>query len=343
MTEVKFYDSVEDSLLKFAVILAKSEGKWIFCKHKERDTYEVPGGHRETGEDISETAKRELYEETGAITFVIWPICVYSVVRTKGEQKEESFGMLFFAEVREFEKELHSEIEKIILTDNLVTDWTYPQIQPKLIEEAQRRGVFSKKRILYGTKNPAKLDAMKRRLSTLGLEVAGLRDVVGRLPEVDEDGGTPLENARKKAAAYYETLRMPVFSCDSGLYIDDIPQEEQPGVHVRTIGGKCLSDEEMLEHYTGLAKKYGNLTARYRNAICLILDDGKRYEGMDESMESEHFLITTKPHPMRKKGFPIDSISLDKKSGRYYYDMAEGELDRFAVEDGFLAFFKKYL
>ena len=57
-----FYNSVEDSLLKFAVIISKSIGKWVFCKHKERDTYEVPGGHREDGESILETAKRELQE-----------------------------------------------------------------------------------------------------------------------------------------------------------------------------------------------------------------------------------------------------------------------------------------
>ena len=50
MLEVKFYDSVEDSLLKFAVIISQSNGKWVFCKHKERDTYEVPGGHREAGD-----------------------------------------------------------------------------------------------------------------------------------------------------------------------------------------------------------------------------------------------------------------------------------------------------
>ena len=67
MLEVKFYDTVDDSLLKFAVIISQSNGKWVFCKHKERDTYEAPGGHREAGEDILETAKRELQEETGAI------------------------------------------------------------------------------------------------------------------------------------------------------------------------------------------------------------------------------------------------------------------------------------
>lgn len=79
MLEVKFYDSVDDSLLKFAVIISQSNGKWVVCKHKERDTYEVPGGHREAGENIVETAKRELQEETGAVKFEIKPICVYSV------------------------------------------------------------------------------------------------------------------------------------------------------------------------------------------------------------------------------------------------------------------------
>ena len=51
MKKVQFYDKVEDSLLRFAVIIARSGDKWVFCKHRERDTYEVPGGHREPGED----------------------------------------------------------------------------------------------------------------------------------------------------------------------------------------------------------------------------------------------------------------------------------------------------
>ena len=147
MIEVNFYEQVTDELLKFAVIIARTDGKWVFCKHKERDTYEVPGGHRENGETILETAKRELHEETGAVDFAIKPICVYSV---KGKTKvnehsdDESFGMLFYADIFAFEKELHSEIEKIFISEDLVENWTYPLIQPKLIEEAEKRGMFEK-------------------------------------------------------------------------------------------------------------------------------------------------------------------------------------------------------
>lgn len=197
------------------------------------------------------------------------------------------------------------------------------------------------KRILYGTGNPAKLDVMRRRLNVLELDVIGLQDMEVEIPEVSEDGTTPLENARKKALTYYKAFKMPVFSCDSGLYIDNIPDSEQPGVHVRTVGGKYLTDDEMIEYYTSLARKYGDLTARYRNAICLCLDEENVYEAMEESMASEKFIITSAPHSIRKKGFPLDSISIDIKTGKYYYDLDESELDEVAVEEGFLEFFKK--
>ena len=142
MIEVNFYDEVDDSLLEFAVIISKSNGKWVFCKHKERDTFEVPGGHRETGEKIEDTAVRELKEETGAVDFNIKPVCVYSVkgkTRVNNNATKESFGMLYAAEIFSFE-EIHSEIEKIVLSDDLIRQWTYPLIQPKLISEAKKRG-----------------------------------------------------------------------------------------------------------------------------------------------------------------------------------------------------------
>ena len=145
MAKVVFYDQIEDELLQFAVIIARTKGKWVFCKHRERDTYEVPGGRREAGETILETAKRELREETGAIDFTLKPVGVYSVkgkTRYNQHEEDEKFGMLFVADIFSFEPELHSEIEKILISDHLVENWTYPDIQPRLLEEATWRGVM---------------------------------------------------------------------------------------------------------------------------------------------------------------------------------------------------------
>lgn len=136
---VRFYDTVDDNLLKFAVIIARSEGKWVFCKHKERDTYEIPGGHREVGEKIDDTAKRELYEETGAAEYRIKPVCVYSVTAPDNFDGKEIFGMLYYAEIAGFENELHSEIERVELFDEMPEKLTYPEIQPRLMEEFLRR------------------------------------------------------------------------------------------------------------------------------------------------------------------------------------------------------------
>lgn len=145
MISVKFYEDAEDSLLKFAVIIARSNGKWVICRHRERDTYEVPGGHREAGENILDTAGRELREETGALVYDLKPLCIYSVTgKTRlNETGEESFGLLCCAEITEFSGRLENEIEQVLLLDELPANWTYPLIQPRLIEEYIRRTGFT--------------------------------------------------------------------------------------------------------------------------------------------------------------------------------------------------------
>lgn len=202
-------------------------------------------------------------------------------------------------------------------------------------------------KLLYGTGNPAKLESMRSRLVNLDIELLGLQDLMAEgknIPKVPEDGNTPLENARQKAGAYYKAFGMPVFSCDSGLYFDNVPDEVQPGVHVRNVNGKCLTDDEMIAYYAGLAQTYGDLKARYRNAICFVKDAEHIYEAMEPSMASEPFLLTDRPHStIRKEGFPLDSLSVDIRTGRYYYDLPPVRLDQVAVEDGFLEFFRKVL
>ncbi len=203
-------------------------------------------------------------------------------------------------------------------------------------------------KLLYGTGNLAKLSAMRKRMESLDgkyhIELIGLNDLDMEILRVPEDGASPLENARQKAVAYYKAYHIPVFSCDSGLYFENVPVQDQPGVHVRTVNGKRLTDDEMIAYYSGLAQKYKNLKAKYKNAICFVYDDTHLYEAMEPSMESEPFIITSKPHScIRKKGFPIDSISIDIKSGQYFYDLPEQKLDQVAVEDGFLKFFENVL
>lgn len=132
MLKVNFHQEVQDSLLMFAVIAARYKGQWVFCRHKERSTLECPGGHREPLEPITETAKRELWEETGAVDFSLYPICPYSVQT----DTQETYGMLFWAEIHRFGELPPLEIGEVVLSEALPEAWTYPLIQPLLLEKA---------------------------------------------------------------------------------------------------------------------------------------------------------------------------------------------------------------
>ena len=113
--KVRFYDSVADEKLKFAVIAVWSLEGWLFVRHRMRDTWELPGGHREEGESIDACAKRELYEETGIRKKGLTRICVYSVEgRTRvNETGVECYGMLYMTCAAAAAKIPESEIAEV--------------------------------------------------------------------------------------------------------------------------------------------------------------------------------------------------------------------------------------
>lgn len=134
--EINFYefDAIDHDQLKYAVIVARYGNEWIFVKHRERETWEIPGGRKEQHEHISETARRELIEETGAISFDIAPICVYCVERSP---EDKSFGGLFFSDVHQLGPLPESEIGEVAFFAGLPSSLTYPQIQPFLFAKVR--------------------------------------------------------------------------------------------------------------------------------------------------------------------------------------------------------------
>lgn len=116
--------------LAYVVVAAKYNGKWIFVRHKERDTYEVPGGHIEPGEDSITAAKRELYEETGAKDFTLEFISIYTVETAE----KSSGGYLYYAEIRSLSELPDYEMAEIVFLDSLPENLAYPLIQPKLFD-----------------------------------------------------------------------------------------------------------------------------------------------------------------------------------------------------------------
>ena len=135
MISVNFYktNDINTCKLKFVVIVANYNDKWILVRHKDRQTWEIPGGHIEKFEKVKDTAYRELFEETGAEEIELKPINIYSVKR---DQKSESFGQLYYAKVIKIEDiPDFSEIAEIKLINNLPKNLTYPYIQPKLYQK----------------------------------------------------------------------------------------------------------------------------------------------------------------------------------------------------------------
>ncbi len=84
------------------------------------------------------------------------------------------------------------------------------------------------KEIIVGTTNPAKIEQIRDALQPLEIIINGIsKDAI--LPDVEEDGKTPQQNAQKKALAYAKVLGKNVLSMDNALYLDGLRPEETAG------------------------------------------------------------------------------------------------------------------
>ena len=177
------------------------------------------------------------------------------------------------------------------------------------------------KKILFATENQSKAKRFKNGLLKNDIEIITINDLEKKV-NIEENGNNAIENALIKARAYANVYNYPVLAMDDNLYIEGIPENKQPGMYVRRVNGKRLNDEEMIEHYTNLAKTYGKngkLTCRWVYGMALI-NNGKEFT---YTWSKEDFYIVDKPSSKIDVGYPLNTISINKKINKYFTDLTE--------------------
>lgn len=176
-------------------------------------------------------------------------------------------------------------------------------------------------KVLFATGNPAKVKRYKESLEKNGIELITIKDIGINL-NIDENGKDAIENAYIKAKAYYDATGIPTIGMDNNLFIDGIDESLQPGTHVRRVGGRQLSDEEMIIYYTRLVKEHGGkLQAKWVYGMVVITD--KSCDELTWSKDKFYFVST--PCSKRNPGYPLDSISIILKFNKYLVELSDEE------------------
>ena len=184
-------------------------------------------------------------------------------------------------------------------------------------------------KVLFATTNPAKVNKYKKALEDKGIELITIKDLEVNLP-INENGKNAIENAYIKAKTYYEATKIPTIGMDNNLFIENLPEEKQPGTYVRRINGKELNDEEMIEHYTNLVKEADEkLMAKWVYGMVVCSDKGTA----EFSWTKEHFYFVDTPSEKRNPGYPLDSISIIPEFNKYLVDLTEEEKNQYRKKD----------
>jgi XTP/dITP diphosphohydrolase len=145
------------------------------------------------------------------------------------------------------------------------------------------------RKILVATTNPGKIAELGAMLD-IDAELLGLADFKG-IVEIEEDGATFAENARKKALGYAKATGLWTIADDSGLVVDALGGE--PGVKSARFSGEKDKDRKLLDH-RNMAKVLELLqgvpkekrTARFICCLCLadpekvLIETEGRLEGL---------------------------------------------------------------
>lgn len=109
--------------IEFVVIFTRYQGKWVYCWHKYRQSFEHPGGHVEQGETPMEAARRELYEETGITDARLIPLWDYEFVWEDGKGRNN--GRVYYADAHSLGALPENEMGRIELFDSVPENYTY--------------------------------------------------------------------------------------------------------------------------------------------------------------------------------------------------------------------------
>lgn len=186
-----------------------------------------------------------------------------------------------------------------------------------------KRGSEKMKKVLFATENESKAKRFKKGLLENDIEIITINDIEKKI-DVEENGKNAMENAIIKARAYANICDYPVFAMDDNLYIDNIPEEKQPGMFVRRVNGRRLNDDEMLDYYSNLAHEYGEggkLTCRWIYGIAVINNGSLS----TYTWSKEDFYIVDKPSNKINPGYPLNTISINKKLNKYFTDITEDD------------------
>ena len=184
-------------------------------------------------------------------------------------------------------------------------------------------------KVLFATENESKANRFKKGLLKNNIEIITINDIKNKI-DIEENGKNAIENALIKARAYAKLMDCPVFAMDDNLYIEGIPKDKQPGMYVRRVNGKRLSDNEMIEYYSNLAHNYGEngkLTCKWVYGIAVI---NKEIEST-YTWNKKDFYIVDKPTDKINPGYPLNTISINPKLNKYFTDMTDE--DKVKIEE----------